>query len=67
MEPHREPRAARLAEARAPARALGPDAFAPFSARDAIGLSDVPAVRAWPFDDAAPTRDAAHAAERSRR
>jgi pimeloyl-ACP methyl ester carboxylesterase len=42
------PAAVRLAEAREAARALGP-AFAPFSARDAITLSDVPQCAGWPY------------------
>ncbi|HXB14501.1 MAG TPA: alpha/beta fold hydrolase [Solirubrobacteraceae bacterium] len=41
--------AARLAEAGAAARALGPGAFTPFSAHDAIELSDIPQCAAWPF------------------
>ena len=41
--------AQRLAQARAAARALGPSAFAPFSARDAIGLSDIPQCAGWPY------------------
>ncbi len=41
--------AERLAQARAAARALGPGAFAPFSVRDAIGLSDVPQCAGWPY------------------
>jgi pimeloyl-ACP methyl ester carboxylesterase len=41
--------AGRVAQARAAARALGPGAFAPFSARDAIGLSDVPQCAGWPY------------------
>ena len=50
--------AARIAQARAAARALGPGAFAPFSARDAIGLSDVPQCAGWPYATpfAAPAR-----------
>jgi pimeloyl-ACP methyl ester carboxylesterase len=39
----------RLAQAGTAARALGPGAFAPFSARDAIGLSDVPQCAGWPY------------------
>jgi pimeloyl-ACP methyl ester carboxylesterase len=41
--------AARLAQAHAAARSLGADAFAPFDATDAIGLSDIPACAYWPF------------------
>ncbi len=41
--------AQRLAQARAAAAALGPAAFAPFSARDAIGLSDMPQCAGWPY------------------
>ncbi len=40
---------ARIAQAHASAQALGPAAFAPFSARDAIGLSDVPQCAGWPY------------------
>ena len=41
--------AARLSQAGAAARALGPGTFAPFSANDAIELSDAPQCAAWPF------------------
>jgi pimeloyl-ACP methyl ester carboxylesterase len=40
--------AARLAQARAAARALGARAFAPFDANDAFALSDIPACAFWP-------------------
>jgi pimeloyl-ACP methyl ester carboxylesterase len=39
----------RIAQARAAAQALGASAFAPFSARDAIGLSDIPQCAGWPY------------------
>jgi len=39
----------RIAQARAAASALGRGAFAPFSARDAITLSDVPQCAGWPY------------------
>jgi len=39
----------RIAQARAAAQALGPGAFAPFSARDAITLSDIPQCAGWPY------------------
>ena len=48
------PAAVRLAEARAAARALGAGAFAPFSARDAIAVSDVPQCAGWPYAGAFP-------------
>ncbi|HEY0517212.1 MAG TPA: alpha/beta hydrolase [Solirubrobacteraceae bacterium] len=41
--------AARLAAARAAAGALPASTFAPFSASDAIGLSDIPACARWPY------------------
>jgi pimeloyl-ACP methyl ester carboxylesterase len=43
------PAAVRLAEARAAARASGPGAFAPFSARDAVAISDAPQCAGWPY------------------
>jgi pimeloyl-ACP methyl ester carboxylesterase len=43
------PAIVRLAQGRAAARALGPGAFAPFSARDAIALSDIPQCAGWPY------------------
>ncbi len=46
--------AARLAEARAAAAALGAQAFAPFAANDALELSDVPACAYWPFSTPSP-------------
>jgi pimeloyl-ACP methyl ester carboxylesterase len=39
----------RIAEATAAAKALGPAVFAPFSAHDAISLSDVPQCAGWPY------------------
>jgi pimeloyl-ACP methyl ester carboxylesterase len=48
------PAATRLAQASAAARALGAGAFAPFSARDAIALSDVPQCAGWPYVGAFP-------------
>ncbi len=50
--------AARLAEARAHIRALGANAFAPFTPTDVMDLSDMPACAFWPFTTPAPT--AAH-------
>ena len=41
--------ARRLAEALAAARALPSSQFAPFSASDAIGLSNIPECAAWPY------------------
>jgi pimeloyl-ACP methyl ester carboxylesterase len=41
--------ARRLAEAIAAAGALPPSQFAPFSATDAIGLSNIPECDAWPY------------------
>ncbi len=41
--------AIRLREAEAAAHALPASTFAPFSAADAIGLSDIPACSAWPY------------------
>ncbi len=50
---------ARIAQATAAARALGTSAFAPFSATDALGISDIPACAFWPFTTPAPTLDEA--------
>jgi pimeloyl-ACP methyl ester carboxylesterase len=49
----------RLALARAQIRALGPGAVAPFSAGDALDLSDLPACAGWPFSTPAPPVNAA--------
>jgi pimeloyl-ACP methyl ester carboxylesterase len=51
------PPARRLAEAGAAARALGANAFAPFSPADALALSDIPACAHWPFATPAPARE----------
>ncbi|HTU78879.1 MAG TPA: alpha/beta fold hydrolase [Solirubrobacteraceae bacterium] len=48
---------ARLAEARAAARALGRSAFAPFPAETALAVSDVPACAHWPYTTPAPPPD----------
>ncbi len=45
---------ARLTQALAAARALGPSAFAPFDAADALGLSDIPACAFWPAGTTTP-------------
>ncbi len=47
----------RIAEATAAAGALPAREFAPFSAADALGVSDVPACAYWPFTTPAPTAD----------
>ncbi|HLH14258.1 MAG TPA: alpha/beta fold hydrolase [Solirubrobacteraceae bacterium] len=50
----------RLAQAAAAARSLGARAFAPFTATDALALSDVAACAHWPYaTPAAPSADAA--------
>ncbi len=49
--------AARLAEATAAARAFGTSAFAPFSASEAIELSDLPSCAHWQFASPAPPVD----------
>ncbi|MGA2452282.1 MAG: alpha/beta hydrolase [Solirubrobacteraceae bacterium] len=47
----------RVAEATAAANALPASAFAPFSASNALALSDIPACAHWPFTTAAPPVD----------
>jgi pimeloyl-ACP methyl ester carboxylesterase len=49
--------AERLAQARTAARALGARAFAPFTAGDALELSDAPACAYWPYSTPAPAAD----------
>ncbi len=51
-----EPRT-RIAQAIAAARALPTSTYAPFSASDAIAISDVEACAHWPFTSAAPALD----------
>jgi pimeloyl-ACP methyl ester carboxylesterase len=51
--------ARRLREAEATARALPASTFAPFTARDALALSDIPACSAWPYPPAPLPSDAA--------
>jgi pimeloyl-ACP methyl ester carboxylesterase len=48
---------ARLAEADTAANALPLSAFAPFTAKDALALSDIPACAYWPFTTPAPALD----------
>jgi pimeloyl-ACP methyl ester carboxylesterase len=45
---------ARLAQATAAMRALGASAFAPFTAANALDLSDIPACAYWPYTTLAP-------------
>jgi len=45
---------ARLAQAAAAMRALGASAFAPFTAANALDLSDIPACAYWPYTTPAP-------------
>jgi pimeloyl-ACP methyl ester carboxylesterase len=45
---------ARLAQATAAMRALGASAFAPFTAANALDLSDIPACAYWPYTTPAP-------------
>jgi pimeloyl-ACP methyl ester carboxylesterase len=47
----------RIAEAAAAARALPASAFAPFTASNALALSDIPACAYWPFTTPAPPVD----------
>ena len=49
--------AQKLREARAAVRAVPRSVFAPFSAADALELSDIPACSAWPYPPSAPTQD----------
>jgi pimeloyl-ACP methyl ester carboxylesterase len=49
----------RIAEALAAARALPRSAFAPFTADNALALSDIPACAYWPYSAAAPVPDQA--------
>jgi len=51
-----DPRA-RIAEASAAARALPASAFAPFTATNALDVSDIPACAYWPFTTPAPLPD----------
>jgi len=51
--------ARRLQEAEAAAHALPAATFAPFSAADALALSDIPACSAWPYPAAAPPSETA--------
>jgi TAP-like protein len=50
--------AERLHEAAAAARALGASAFAPFTAANALDLSDIDACAHWPYTTTAPPLDA---------
>ncbi|MGO9322355.1 MAG: alpha/beta hydrolase [Solirubrobacteraceae bacterium] len=50
---------ARIAQALAAAGALPASAFAPFTAGDALALSDIPACAYWPFTTPAPALDEA--------
>jgi pimeloyl-ACP methyl ester carboxylesterase len=50
---------ARLGQATAAVKALGPSAFAPFTGADALEDSDLSACAHWPFTSAAPTLDEA--------
>jgi pimeloyl-ACP methyl ester carboxylesterase len=47
----------RMAQASAAARALGASAFAPFTAANALALSDIPACAHWPYTTPAPAPD----------
>ncbi|HEV3046790.1 MAG TPA: alpha/beta fold hydrolase [Solirubrobacteraceae bacterium] len=49
--------AERLAQAKAALRGLGASVFAPFSAADALELSDAPACAYWPYSTPAPAPD----------
>ncbi len=58
MEPRRHPSGTPRLAARAQIGALGSNAIAPFSAGDALDLSDMPACAGWPFaTPAAPASD----------
>jgi pimeloyl-ACP methyl ester carboxylesterase len=46
--------ASRISQASAAARALGPSAFTPFTAADALAISDIPACAYWPYTTPAP-------------
>ncbi len=54
----------RIAEALAAAKALPASAFAPFTASNALALSDVPACAYWPYTTPAPVVDNAPLPER---
>ena len=47
----------RIAQASAAASALGASAFAPFTAANALDISDIPACAYWPFTTPAPVLD----------
>jgi pimeloyl-ACP methyl ester carboxylesterase len=49
----------RIAQASAAASALGASAFAPFTAADALAISDIPACAYWPYTTPAPALDEA--------
>ncbi len=51
--------ARRLQEAEAAARALPAGTFAPFTAQDALALSDIPACSAWPYPASGPPSQSA--------